>query len=68
MNYEGKRKRAMGRTRMFCYKYRDFKKAIVTFDSSLTDVGRSAKLGKEDQDDDSDEIEQEEEKEVKKLE
>lgn len=40
MNYMGKYKRAMGRTKIVYYKYRDFKKAIVTFDSSFTDVGR----------------------------
>ena len=40
----GKRKRAMGRRKMIHYKYRDYKKAIVTFDSTLTDVGRGVKL------------------------
>ncbi len=40
MNYMGKYKRAMGRRKIVYYKYRDFKKAVVTFDSSLKDVGR----------------------------
>ena len=40
MNYMGKYKRAMGRTKIIYYKYRDFKKAIVTFESSLQDDGR----------------------------
>lgn len=44
INYMGKRKRAMGRRKMIHYKYRDYKKAIVTFDSTLTDVGRGVKL------------------------
>eukprot|EP00558_Chaetoceros_sp_UNC1202_P008484 CAMPEP_0197239154 /NCGR_PEP_ID=MMETSP1429-20130617/5666_1 /TAXON_ID=49237 /ORGANISM="Chaetoceros sp., Strain UNC1202" /LENGTH=101 /DNA_ID=CAMNT_0042698515 /DNA_START=140 /DNA_END=445 /DNA_ORIENTATION=- len=42
INYAGKRKRAIGRTKIAYYKYRDFKKAIVTFGPSLTDVGRGA--------------------------
>lgn len=40
MNYMGKYKRAMGRRKIVYYKYRDFKKAIVTFDSSLQNIGR----------------------------
>jgi large subunit ribosomal protein L23 len=44
MNYAGKRKRVMGRRGIIHYKYRDYKKAIVTFDSSLKDVGRGAVL------------------------
>lgn len=40
MNYMGKRKQAMGQNgKMARWKYRDFKKAIVSFDESLTDVG-----------------------------
>lgn len=46
MNYMGKRKRAMGRRQIAHYKYKDFKKAIVTFDSTLTDVGRGVDLQK----------------------
>lgn len=44
INYMGKRKRAMGRRKIMFYKYRDYKKAIVTFDSSLTDVGRGVEI------------------------
>ena len=39
MNYEGKRKRVLSRQGIAFYKYRDFKKAVVTFDDSLKDVG-----------------------------
>mmetsp|Transcript_9391 Transcript_9391/g.11787 ORF Transcript_9391/g.11787 Transcript_9391/m.11787 type:complete len:123 (-) Transcript_9391:139-507(-) len=39
-NYMGKYKRALGKRKIIYYKYRDFKKAFVTFDSSFTDVGR----------------------------
>lgn len=39
INYEGKRKRVFTQTGIAYYKYKDFKKAIVTFDSSLQDVG-----------------------------
>lgn len=42
MNYLGKRKRAIGKRKIVYYKYRDFKKAVVTFDRSLSDVGRGA--------------------------
>lgn len=44
INYMGKRKRAMGRRKIVYYKYRDYKKAVVTFGSALKDVGRGAKL------------------------
>ncbi len=44
INYMGKRKRVLGRRKIVHYKYRDFKKAIVTFDSSLKDVGKGAVL------------------------
>ena len=40
MNYLGKRKRVMGTSRVIYYKYADYKKAVVTFDKSLTDVGK----------------------------
>ena len=46
MNYMGKYKRAIGRRNIVYYKYRDFKKAIVTFDSSLKDVGRGVEKEK----------------------
>jgi large subunit ribosomal protein L23 len=44
MNYMGKRKRAFGKRTIVYYKYRDFKKAIVTFDKTLIDVGRGATM------------------------
>lgn len=44
MNYEGKRKRVMSRTGMAFYKYKDFKKAVVTFDDSLQDVGLGMRI------------------------
>ena len=44
INYMGKRKRAIGKRRIVYYKYRDFKKAIVTFDRSLTHVGRGIEM------------------------
>ncbi len=46
INYMGKYKRAMGRTKILYYKYRDFKKAIVTFDSSVQDLGRGISIEK----------------------
>ena len=46
-NYLGKRKQAFGKRRLVRYKYRDFKKAFVTFDSSIQDVGVSMELDKE---------------------
>lgn len=39
MNYLGKRKTVRGSKKMIHYKYHDFKKAVVTFDRSFTDVG-----------------------------
>jgi large subunit ribosomal protein L23 len=39
MNYEGKRKRVMTQSKTVFYKYSDFKKAVVTFDETLQDVG-----------------------------
>jgi len=39
MNYLGKRKRLMTQRGVMYYKYRDFKKAVVYFDDTLTDVG-----------------------------
>lgn len=44
LNYEGKRKRAIGKQKVVYYKYRDYKKAFVTFDSSFSDVGRGTAL------------------------
>ena len=42
INYMGKRKKAIGKRKIVYFKYRDFKKAYVTFDRSLTDVGKGA--------------------------
>jgi large subunit ribosomal protein L23 len=39
MNYLGKRKRVVTNKGIVYFKYKDFKKAVVTFDSSLQDVG-----------------------------
>ena len=44
MNYEGKRKRFIGQSRIAYYKYKDFKKAVVTFDDSLQDVGLGTRI------------------------
>jgi large subunit ribosomal protein L23 len=44
MNYDGKRKRIFGRNRIAYYKYADFKKAVVTFDKSLQDVGMGMRI------------------------
>eukprot|EP00560_Eucampia_antarctica_P008747 CAMPEP_0197826350 /NCGR_PEP_ID=MMETSP1437-20131217/3322_1 /TAXON_ID=49252 ORGANISM="Eucampia antarctica, Strain CCMP1452" /NCGR_SAMPLE_ID=MMETSP1437 /ASSEMBLY_ACC=CAM_ASM_001096 /LENGTH=103 /DNA_ID=CAMNT_0043426751 /DNA_START=199 /DNA_END=510 /DNA_ORIENTATION=- len=44
INYMGKRKRAIGKRKSVYYKYRDFKKAHVTFGPGLTDVGKGTKM------------------------
>lgn len=44
MNYMGKRKRATGKRKVMYYKYRDFKKAVVTFDDSIVDLGLGTRL------------------------
>jgi len=44
VNYLGKRKRIMTERSVHYYKYKDFKQAIVTFDSTLTDVGRGTTI------------------------
>eukprot|EP00545_Synedropsis_sp_CCMP1620_P002324 CAMPEP_0119014452 /NCGR_PEP_ID=MMETSP1176-20130426/9780_1 /TAXON_ID=265551 /ORGANISM="Synedropsis recta cf, Strain CCMP1620" /LENGTH=108 /DNA_ID=CAMNT_0006967633 /DNA_START=181 /DNA_END=507 /DNA_ORIENTATION=+ len=44
MNYMGKRKRATGKRKVMYYKYRDFKKAVVTFDDSIQDLGLGARI------------------------
>jgi len=54
MNYEGKRKRIMSRTGFHYYKYRDFKKAVVTFDESMQDVGLGMRVPELEEEDDSD--------------
>ena len=56
MNYMGKRKRATGKRRVVYYKYRDFKKAVVTFGDSITDLGLGVRIPElEDDDDDGEE-------------
>ena len=44
MNYLGKRKQAFGKRGIARWKERDYKKAIVTFDRSLTDVGLGTRI------------------------
>lgn len=44
MNYAGKRKRIISNAGIAYYKYKDFKKAVVTFDDSLQDVGLAMKI------------------------
>jgi len=44
MNYEGKRKRIISRSGITYYKYKDFKKAVVTFEDSLQDVGLGTRI------------------------
>ena len=43
-NYMGKRKKVMTSRSVHYYKYRDFKKAFITFDSTLQDVGKGASM------------------------
>ena len=43
-NFLGKRKRVMGTKKIIYYKYKDFKKAYVTFDRSFTDVGMAMRI------------------------
>lgn len=56
-NYMGKRKRVMGSKKIIYYKYADFKKAIVTFDRSLTDVGMGMKIPEIDNSEDAESTE-----------
>jgi large subunit ribosomal protein L23 len=44
MNYEGKRKRLISRAGIAYFKYKDFKKAVVTFDERLIDVGMGTRI------------------------
>lgn len=44
MNYMGKRKKVQTERRILYYKYKDYKKAIVTFDSSFLDVGKGTRV------------------------
>jgi len=49
-NYLGKRKRVMTSKRIHFLKYKDFKKAVVTFDDSLQDVGLGMRVPELDDD------------------
>ena len=51
MNYLGKRKRVMTNKGIAYFKYKDFKKAVVTFDSSLQDVGLGMRVPELDEQD-----------------
>jgi large subunit ribosomal protein L23 len=44
MNYEGKRKRVMSNSGLAFYKYKSFKKCVVTFDDSLQNVGMGMRV------------------------
>jgi large subunit ribosomal protein L23 len=44
MNYMGKRKVVRGSRALIYYKYKDFKKAVVTFDRSILDVGKGMRI------------------------
>mmetsp|Transcript_15328 Transcript_15328/g.21357 ORF Transcript_15328/g.21357 Transcript_15328/m.21357 type:complete len:131 (-) Transcript_15328:112-504(-) len=57
MNYMGARKRVIGRRKIAYLKQKDFKKAIVTFEDSLLDVGIGTRIPELDQDDDADAVE-----------
>ena len=50
MNYMGKRKTVRGTRSVVYYKYKDFKKAIVSFDRSLLDVGKGMRIPEIDDD------------------
>lgn len=54
MNYEGKRKRVTTNNGIAYYKYKDFKKAVVTFDDSLQDVGLGLRIPELEDNDDAD--------------
>jgi large subunit ribosomal protein L23 len=49
-NYMGKRKIVRGTSSVIRYKYADFKKAVVSFDRSFTDVGRGMRIPEIDDD------------------
>jgi large subunit ribosomal protein L23 len=49
-NYMGKRKIVRGSSAVIRYKYADFKKAVVSFDRSFTDVGRGMRIPEIDDD------------------
>ena len=44
MNYLGKRKKVIGNRGIRYFKYRDFKKAIVTFEDSVQDLGAGTRI------------------------
>ena len=44
MNYMGKRKVVRGSNKVLYFKYADYKKAIVSFDRSLVDVGKGMRI------------------------
>ena len=52
--YLGKRKLVRGSTQVIRYKYKDFKKAIVSFDRSYTDVGKGTRIPEIDDDEKQD--------------
>jgi len=54
-NYLGKRKALRTTKATMYYKYADFKKAIVTFDNSLIDVGKAMRIPEMDDVDDEEE-------------
>eukprot|EP00536_Pseudo-nitzschia_multiseries_P002912 jgi/Psemu1/301660/fgenesh1_kg.41_\ len=49
-NYLGKRKLVRGSKQVIRYKYADFKKAVVSFDRSFTDVGMGMRIPEIDDD------------------
>ena len=51
-NYLGKRKLVRGTTQVILYKYKDFKKAIVSFDRSFMDVGIGLRIPEIDDEED----------------
>ena len=53
MNYMGKRKRVGGTKRTIYFKYVDFKKAIVSFDRSIMDLGVGTRIPELDQEDEA---------------
>lgn len=50
-NYLGKRKLVRGSRQVIRFKYKDFKKAVVSFDRSFTDVGVGLRIPEIDDDD-----------------
>lgn len=49
-NYLGKRKLVRGSRQVIRFKYKDFKKAVVSFDRSFTDVGKGMRIPEIDDD------------------